>query len=84
MCNRVISEDSFMLVYYHDKHKIQIICDEAVDNCLAALKLIPDGFVTSKMIKKLLNALYADDNLLYFNKDSVDVMFSCNEMIILV
>ena len=83
MCNRVISEDPFILVYCPDKYKIQIMCDEAVDDCLAALKFIPDGFVTSKMINKLLTALYSDDNILYFNKDSGDVMFSCNEMDIL-
>ena len=27
--------------------------------------------------------LYADDNILYFNKDVEDVIFSCNEMGIL-
>ena len=27
---------------------------KAVDDCLAALKFVPDWFVTSKMIKKLL------------------------------
>ena len=27
------------------------MCDKAVDDSLAALKLIPDWFVTSKMIK---------------------------------
>ena len=52
----------------------------AVDNCLAALKFIPDWFVTSKMIKKLLTALYADDNILCFSEDSDDVIFSCNEI----
>ena len=83
MWNRVISEDPFILVYCPDKYKIQIMCDEAVDDCLAALKFIPDGFVTSKMINKLLTALYSDDNILYFNKDSGDVMFSCNEIDIL-
>ena len=40
------------------------MCDEAVDDCQSALKFISDWFVTSKMIKKLLTALYADDNLL--------------------
>ena len=35
------------------------MCDEAVDNCLAALKFIPDWFVTSKMLEKLDNALHA-------------------------
>ena len=32
------------------------------------------------MIKKLLTALCTDDNILYFNEDSGDVIFSCNEM----
>ena len=44
------------------------MCDEAVDDSLAALKSIPDWFVTSKMIKKLFTALYADENILYFNE----------------
>ena len=30
------------------------MCDEAVDDSLATVKLVPDWFVTIKMIKKLL------------------------------
>ena len=30
------------------------MCDEAVDNILGAMKLIPDWFVRNKIIKKLL------------------------------
>ena len=33
------------------------MCDEAVDDCLVALKLIPDGLVTRKMFEKFDNAL---------------------------
>ena len=33
------------------------MCDEAVDDSLAAMKLIPDWFITSKMSKKLFTAL---------------------------
>ena len=40
---------SFLVVYCLDKNKSQKVCDEAVDDCLAALKLIPDWFLTSKM-----------------------------------
>ena len=47
--------------------------DEAVGDSLAALKLIPDWFVTSKMIKNLLASLYADENMIYFNEDSGNV-----------
>ena len=33
------------------------MCDKAVDNCLATLKLIPDWFVSIKVIKELFTAL---------------------------
>ena len=35
------------------------------------------------MIKKLYTALYGDENIPYFDKDSGNVVFSCNEMGIL-
>ena len=47
------------------------------------MKLIPDWFVASKMIKKLYTTLYADENAFYFNEDSDNIVFSCNEMGIL-
>ena len=56
------------------------MCGEPVVDCLTALKVFPDWFVTSKMIKKLFTILYIDDNILYFNEDSGNVVFSCNEM----
>ena len=83
MCDRVVPEDILLIVYCPDKYKTQRMCDEAVDDSLAALKLIPDWFVTSKMIKELFTALYADENILYFNEDSGNVLFSYNEMGIL-
>ena len=73
----------FLIVYCPDKYETQRMCDEVVDNSLAALKLIHDWFVASEMIKNLYTALYADDGLLFFNKDSGDVTFCCNEMVIL-
>ena len=56
------------------------MCYEAVDNSLATWKLILNWFVTSRMIKNLFTALYADENILYFNEDSGNVVFNCNEM----
>ena len=50
---------------------------------LSALKLFPDCFVTSKMIKKLLTASYTDEKILCFNDYSGNTVFSCNEMGIL-
>ena len=78
MCDRVVSEDLYLTVYCPDKYKTQKMCDEAVDDCLVALKVIPDWFVTSKLMKKLFPALYVDDNILYFNEDSSNAVFSCN------
>ena len=43
------------------------------------MKLIPNWFVTSKMIK-LFAALYADEIMLYFNEYSGDAVFNYNEM----
>ena len=82
-CVRVVSENPFLIVYCPNKYKTQRMCVEAVDDSLAALKLIPDFFVTCKIIQKLYTALYTDKNILYFNEDSGNVTFCCNEISIL-
>ena len=81
MCYGAISEDPFMLVFCPGKN--QRMCDEAGDDSLAGFKFLLDWFFTSKMIKKLLTALYAVENILYFYENSGDDMFSCNEIDIL-
>ena len=78
MYDGVVSEDSFLIVYCPDKYKTQRISAETVDDSLAALKLIPDWFIT-----ELYTALYTYKNILYFNEDSGNVVFSYNEMRIL-
>ena len=83
MRDRVVSQDPFLILYCPNQHKTQKMWDKAVDDPLGALKLMPYWFVTNKMIKKLFTALYADENILYFNEDSGNVVFSCNEMGIL-
>ena len=83
MCDSIISEDSFSLKYVPDQHKSQQMCYKAVDDCLAALKFVPNWFVTSKMIKIVFTALYTDENILYFNKDFSNVVFNSNGMGIL-
>ena len=79
MCDRVVSEDAFLIVYCPKKYITQKMRDKAVDDSLAALKLIPDQFFKSNMINKFFPALYVDENILYFNEDS-DVVFHCYEM----
>ena len=59
------------------------MCDEAVDDCLAALKSISDWFVTSKMLEKYHDALLPNDDIFFFDKDFRKVTFLDNEMGIL-
>ena len=83
MCDRVVSEDCFSIRYVPDQYKTQEMCNKAIDDFLSALKFVSDWFLTSKMIKELFTALYADEDILYFNEDSRNVVFFCNEMHIL-
>ena len=50
ICDRVVSEESFMIIYCPYRYKTQNMCNKAAADCLKALKLIPDWFVTSKML----------------------------------
>ena len=61
MYDGAISENPFILAHCLGKYKTQKMCDKAFDDYLAALEFIFYWFVTSKMIKKILAALYADD-----------------------
>ena len=79
MCDTVVFDDPVLIVYYPDKYITQKMCDEAVDDTIATLKFIPDCF-TSKMIEKHFTALYADENILYFNEGSGDALFNCSGM----
>ena len=56
------------------------MCDKAADDFLPALKFVPDWFVSSKMIKKLHDALFADNDILFFGEDSSNVTLSSDEM----
>ena len=42
MGGTVVSEGFSLVVYWSDKYKTQRMCDEAIDDCLIALKLVPD------------------------------------------
>ena len=55
ICNLPVSLYPPFMVYCPYKYITREMCDETVDDSLAALKLIPDWFVTSKMIKKVFN-----------------------------
>ena len=49
-------------------------------DCLGASKLITDWFVIGEMIRNFSTVLYTDENILYFNEGSGDIVFNCNGM----
>ena len=83
MYDSVVSENSSMIVYCSNRNKTQRMCDESVDDCLEALKFVPDWFVTSKMLEKINNALLAHDDMFFFNKDFHKVTFITNQINVL-
>ena len=56
--------------------------DKAVDDCLGALEVVSFGLLQIKGVK-CFTAFNADENLLYFNEDFSNAVFSRNAMGIL-
>ena len=83
MCDRVPSEDPFILTFSSDRYKTQKVCDETFNYFLTAFKSFPDLFVTSKMIGKCHDALLANNCILFFDEDFSKVTFFTNNMGIL-
>ena len=59
ICNLAISLHFPFIADCSDKCITQELCDEAVNDSLATLKLIPDWFVTSKMINPIQDRLFS-------------------------
>ena len=70
-------DDLFLIVCCPNKYITQKMCDEAVDDSLAALKL-PDWFLTS------FSPLYADENTLYFGENSGNAVIMKWVLLILI
>ena len=54
MCEKIISENPFMLNFCPDKYITQEICDEAVDDFLPTLHFFLIGLLQVKWLKSLL------------------------------
>ena len=54
------------------------MCDNTVDNFLAALKIVLDWFVTNKIPEKFHDYLLAKDDILLFDEDFSKVTFYAN------
>ena len=58
------------------------MCDKAVDAFLPALKLVTDWFVKSKMIKRIDNAIFSNNYIIFVNEDANRVNFFSGEMVL--
>ena len=70
----------FMPICCPDRYKSQEIC-KFINDCLVALKFIPDWFVTNKMLEY---NLLADVDILIFDEDFSTVTFFANEWVFVV
>ena len=75
-CDIFFPEDTFLIVICSNKYITHRMCDEALNDSLKALRLMPDRFVTSKIIDKLFTTLSAGEHILYCNLRSPDVIYS--------
>ena len=64
-----------MLKHSPDRFKTQETCDKAAYDFLPTLKFVPDWFVTSITIKKLDDALFANDNIIFIISIFLNVIF---------
>ena len=69
-----------MLKYCLDRCKTQEMCDKAVDFFLPTLKFASDWFVTYKMLQELDDFIFSNDDIVFVNKDSDNVIFSSDDM----
>ena len=56
------------------------MCGKAVDSYLLALKFFPNYFVTCKMIEKVDNAVFSNDDIVFDDIDSDIVTFFPNDL----
>ena len=84
ICDIVVSLYPFLIVHYPDKYKTQKMCDEAVDDYLAALKSISDWFFTKKILEKFDNNFHANDDTLFHSEDFDKVTHIANQKHIIV
>ena len=80
MCYEAVSNDPFMLKHCLDRYQTQKVFDKTVDEFVPVLKFVPDWFVTSNIIKKLHDALFANQYTIFINEDSINVTFRADEM----
>lgn len=68
MCEKGVSKIRSVLKYCLNRYKNQKKGYKALYDCLSALKFVSDWIFTNKMIQDLHEALFANDDVLFFNE----------------
>ena len=64
-----------MLKYCIDNYKIQERCDKAVGTFPPTLKYVLDWFVTKRILGKLDDVVFSNDDMVFVNAQSDNVAF---------
>ena len=85
MCIKAVDNNPSTVKYVLDQFKTPEMCIRLIfavnlDSRNSQEKTQTDWSDTSKMIQKLFTALYADENILYFDEGFGNVVCNCNEM----
>ena len=65
MCDEVVFKEFFMLNYCFTKCKTQEMCEKTNNDCLSALNVLPDWFVTNAIPEKFGNAVVSNDDMVF-------------------
>ena len=68
-----------MLKYFQIKYMTQELCNKAVV-FLPTFKFVPDWFVTNKILEKLGNVVFSNDDTVFGNADSGNVTFFSDDV----
>ena len=80
MCIKVVNTCFLLFDSVTDRYTTQETCDKAVDDCLTALKFIPDWCVTSKMFENFHDALNVNYYIHFLNEHFSKVTIFSNQM----
>ena len=69
MCDKAVHTSLSAIQFVPKCYKTQEMCNKDVETCLLALKFVPHWFSMSKMIEKLDNAVFSNDDTVFCDID---------------
>ena len=75
MSDKVVSKELSLLKNCIDRYKTQEMCDKSVDAFLPTLKFVPNSFFNNKMLEKLGDVVFSNDDIVLFIEDSNNARF---------